>query len=1213
MLSQKGIGNCISDGIAPVIGCTPIRLEDEHLAELQSLIAQLPSAVQDLSSAEEKNLERFEKLVQLYSEEPQLLDVALASLVDGLLKFVEFLSPPPNSAIDGVLPPLTSAALIRLRILSIIRGHKFLMHFLPHQFELLEPVLQCLENFATILLAASPNASVPIDKRIVHILTTWLSIICKNPFNLSRIRQNGNSQTTHSQEGNFERRIAICLDILMRKMATIGELAVIPTLLAQILTRNVDNEFVLAPRFDEFVHTFRSFESELDGGIPLISQLKLLIALLKQGRRVELRPFVLSLLHSLPPQFVRANCPNILVRQLVAKLLHRLALVLLRPRLAPWRYRCGHRSLEENLLGRRNQNENEARKGDEENDEESEGETAEERADEAAEHFEEIENLLAELLLKITDKDNTVRWTASKGVARICSRLPLKMGAEVVSSVLTKCFSDSAADEANAWHGGCLALAELCRRGCLLPCQVPKVIVDLLPRALTFEQFQLGFMQAVNVRDAACYICWAFARAYEAQLLRDHLPSLAGVLLSVALFDREVNVRRAASAAFQENVGRNDSFPHGIAVLTLVDFVEVARIKHCYTDLAVQVGFSFFPADLFIFRIHWDEMVRKLAADAIQRIASFDLDYAYEKIFPVFCARLRSSDSVVKHGAFLGVSALLFALNGTHDVLKFRAVFFSAISDQRLSLADHRSKGFSLVGKSLCRLIAALCSIGCDLTDEQLLQFHDILDVVISDSNKQMAEYAAAAFPALMAFYKNGRFAFLINRIQHKYFAEIVGPCRDEFLRVSCIVPLGHIPADFLSSHFDGTSLLGASILQKLKDAVTDVRTPKWVFVRVAAIQTVGTLLTKFTPPNFDWGQLMECLASVSDDYTTTTNGDIGRFVRLEAIAAIGRLLPLAFSSALNSLTISQCQLNKAIGKVVERACEAIDGLREKACSVLGELMQLEEKHPLSEAIAERDLLSSLFTLGKCQNGTTPGATTTHSPAPFEAADWRFSQGFARLAPLLNSNTYGRNALAGFVLSAGSVCSWTSQNAFLAIVSHLKPNKRNAKFLDSFLSDLLSVHSSIVSRQGDPGPVLQLFRLLLNDRQLQEIEENPDGHFEFTALCELPIKLSVGKGRPKVKTLAVSVLGSLLQLNKQSQMYRRVLRLLISLLDSPYASLREQAAEQLFEFFSCESDDSEHGTEMALKLLTETDWGRGREGLGENRRRISAILLANAR
>jgi hypothetical protein len=59
-----------------------------------------------------------------------------------------------------------------------------------------------------------------------------------------------------------------------------------------------------------------------------------------------------------------------------------------------------------------------------------------------------------------------------------------------------------------------------------------------------------------NVRDAAAYVLWALARAQGAAALALHADNLAGRLVTVSLFDREIHIRRAASAAFQEHVGR---------------------------------------------------------------------------------------------------------------------------------------------------------------------------------------------------------------------------------------------------------------------------------------------------------------------------------------------------------------------------------------------------------------------------------------------------------------------------------------------------------------------------------------------------------------------------------------------------------------------------------------------------------------------------------
>lgn len=58
------------------------------------------------------------------------------------------------------------------------------------------------------------------------------------------------------------------------------------------------------------------------------------------------------------------------------------------------------------------------------------------------------------------------------------------------------------------------------------------------------------------MRDAAAYALWSLPRAYKAHTIAPLSEKLAKNLVSVSTYDREVHIRRAASAAFQEYVGR---------------------------------------------------------------------------------------------------------------------------------------------------------------------------------------------------------------------------------------------------------------------------------------------------------------------------------------------------------------------------------------------------------------------------------------------------------------------------------------------------------------------------------------------------------------------------------------------------------------------------------------------------------------------------------
>ena len=94
-----------------------------------------------------------------------------------------------------------------------------------------------------------------------------------------------------------------------------------------------------------------------------------------------------------------------------------------------------------------------------------------------------LENIIDFLLESLRDKYTVVRWSSAKGIGRITSRLDMNMADDVLNSVL-ELFSPNETED--AWHGGCLTLGELSRRGLLLPQRLAEVF-PILHKALHFN------------------------------------------------------------------------------------------------------------------------------------------------------------------------------------------------------------------------------------------------------------------------------------------------------------------------------------------------------------------------------------------------------------------------------------------------------------------------------------------------------------------------------------------------------------------------------------------------------------------------------------------------------------------------------------------------------------------------------------------------------
>uniref|UniRef100_A0A8C6RHM6 Tubulin-specific chaperone D n=1 Tax=Nannospalax galili TaxID=1026970 RepID=A0A8C6RHM6_NANGA len=1131
-------------------------------AETRALLGSL-AAVHGRRAAREVAEERFRVIMDKYQEQPHLLDPHLEWMMTSLLDIVQNETSPPA---------LVHLAFKFLYIITKVRGYKVFLRLFPHEVADVQSVLD-------MLTGQDPKDHETWETR--YMLLLWLSVTCLIPFDLSRLDGNLLTQPGETRMPIMDRILQIAETYLAVSDKARDAAAV---LVSKFIARPDVKQRKMASFLDWSLCTLAgsSFHT-IEGVITMDGMLQALAQIFKHGKREDCLPYADTVLQCLDG--CRLPESNQTLRKLGVKLVQRLGLTFLKPKVATWRYQRGCRSLAANLQlcaqGRREQKLL------------SVGVTSD--GDEDYDVPEGVESIIEQLLVGLKDKDTVVRWSAAKGIGRMAGRLPRELADDVVGSVLD-CFSFQETDK--AWHGGCLALAELGRRGLLLPSRLPEVVTVIL-KALTYDEKRGACSVGANVRDAACYVCWAFARAYEPQELTPFVTAISSALIIAAVFDRNVNCRRAASAAFQENVGRQGTFPHGIDILTAADYFAVGNISNCFLVISVFIaGFQEYTKPMIDHLMsmkvsHWDGAIRELSAKALHNLTPRMPEYIATHVFPALLLMTRSPDLHTRHGAILACAEVTYALyklaaqssRPITDYLDEKAVQGLKQIHQQVCVA-HPSPfllpGLGLPIRMMCVLIENLSLSrmpfrGDTVIDDWQWLISDTLrslHLVSSHSRQQIKEAAVSALAALCSEYyrkEPGETGFTTEqKLIPQYLAELRSP--EEMTRCGFSSALGALPDFLLRGHLQQvlsglktvtcTSPKDVSFAEARRDSLKAIS-------RIC--QTVG--VNSEGPPDEvvcreNIAEVYAALLNSMSDYTTDSRGDVGAWVREAAMTSLMDLTLLLARTEPMLIEAHICE--RIMCCVAQQASEKIDRFRAHAAHVFLTLLHFDS--PPIPHVPHRRELESLF--------PRSDVASVNWNAP--------SQAFPLITQLLGLPTYRYHVLLGLAVSVGGLTESTVRHSTQSLFEYMKGIQKDAQALESFSGTLLQVfEDNLLNDRVSVSLLKTLDQILANGCfDIFTTEENHPFCVKLLALCKEEIKKS--KDIQKLQS-SIAVLCGMVQFH--GDVRKKVLLQLFLLLGHPFPVIRKTAASQVYEMVLTYSDVADADVlDEVMSVLSDTAW-----------------------
>uniref|UniRef100_A0A0A9YXM9 Tubulin-specific chaperone D n=1 Tax=Lygus hesperus TaxID=30085 RepID=A0A0A9YXM9_LYGHE len=1087
----------------------------------------------------EKDYYRFKYIVNQYNEQPHLLDPYLEEIVS---KIVD-ISRNPDVSEDKM-----HQAFKYFHLITNVRGFKIMLQHLPHAAADMEPVLSLLEK-----QDVSDNES--WETR--YSLLLWLSIIVKIPFHLSRL---DDTETDPSQTIT-ERLVSMCKVYIMVPDKCRDACAY---LCSQFFTRSDVKE----TKLPGFIAWLTERIVEKDSGWKRFGPLYAVAAILKYGKRLDLLPFAGQILQTVISMQWRKESYR-LARLYAVKIIQRVGLTYLKTRVISWRYKRGARilpSITEMVKA------SPPAKAEEQKDVD-EPDTTE--LEEDQEIPQELDEIIEELMHGLRDEDITVRWSAAKGIGRVMSRMNKQFGDEVIGYVLDLL---TPRENADAWHGGCLALAEFSKQGLLLPARLPEII-PVVKRALVYDEPVGHGSIGAHIRDAACYVVWTFARAYDPDVFQPYVSEIAPSLVIVFCLDREINMRRAAAAAFQEHIGRQGTFPHGIEILTTADYYSVGVRIHSYLNISSAIAkYDEYRRPIISHLVerkieHWDVAIRELNAKTLHSLTEFDSEFMVDNVLPHLLNNIRSIDANTRHGSIIAIGEIAHALHLKHGIILDKSTT-EAIGDIVRELrSKHHFKGMSgeLMKMACCQMINKCSLAQLQVEGSVVEDWQDLLSECLCHEVSNIRLAAASALPSLCTQYYmvNGvRDEDRCSSIIKQFILKLAAT--DETLRVGHALALGSLPKPMVTGSVD------VIVNALMKCSKPTPETEKWVESRRFAIKALTSLfstvgITENDPKKSCRAHvldLLECMSEGLLDYTKDDRGDTGAWVRESSMTGLQTLL--LTTSKEDPELLTEKVVRTSVQRITQQAVERIDRTRALAGTVFSSILHRVPEVPFIE---DKAALLEIFPEQECS----------------QEINWLSNTDtFPRFIQLLGLPGYKRPVLLGLIASVGGLSESLVKSASTSLFDYLK--RLDEERLKDFCDVVISLFQEHVADDRVVLSMLSFLDRLMSSGMVGSVLADPKSDFALQVFNLT--RASVGSSTDKFKLMGcIDIYCHLIQV--KGDVRNKSLGRIQIIICHRFGWLRKLVASKFYEALMVYEDEvipDPNDLETALSILSDTEW-----------------------